>query len=210
VTEPERGPPDVHAEALLLPWYVSDTLSEEERARVAAHLETCAACRAELESVRSTRSLLQAGFADAAAPTARAYAAVQQRLAGARAVAARSRPAPQRVHGGWRLAAAFAGLVVVGQFVVLSRGGGPTPGEVGVRGVGPATTRVELVLNPQANAEAVGALLRGLPARVVDGPAADGHYTLELPTTDPARVALKLAELRAHPEVVRDAIVTAR
>jgi hypothetical protein len=47
------------AAASLLPWFVNETLSAEDRGRVEAHLADCALCRAELAAERRIRTLLR-------------------------------------------------------------------------------------------------------------------------------------------------------
>ena len=58
----KRQPTDAAHEAIRerLPWYASGTLEGAERAAIAAHLERCAACRAELELERRSAALFRA------------------------------------------------------------------------------------------------------------------------------------------------------
>jgi hypothetical protein len=56
------------AAASLLPWFVNETLSAEDRGRVEAHLADCAPCRAELAAERRIRALLRQPEAVQAVP----------------------------------------------------------------------------------------------------------------------------------------------
>ena len=42
----------------LLPWYVNNTLAESERTRIAGHLDDCAACAQEVQTLRAMESHL--------------------------------------------------------------------------------------------------------------------------------------------------------
>ena len=64
----------------LLPGYALDALDDEERRRVAAHLESCPACRLELAELRETIGLL-AFAAPHARPPARVREAIFARIA---------------------------------------------------------------------------------------------------------------------------------
>jgi hypothetical protein len=54
--------------ASLLPWFVNETLSAEDRGRVEAHIADCALCRAELAAERRIRTLLRKPEAVQAVP----------------------------------------------------------------------------------------------------------------------------------------------
>ncbi|NJO35342.1 MAG: hypothetical protein HC869_21895, partial [Rhodospirillales bacterium] len=41
----------IHPEAALLPWYLNGTLGDAESRQVAGHLQSCAACRSELDEL---------------------------------------------------------------------------------------------------------------------------------------------------------------
>src|SRR4051812_33093068 len=45
--------------ARLLPWHVTGQLTADEAARVEAHVQACAECRAELEQQRELRAVLR-------------------------------------------------------------------------------------------------------------------------------------------------------
>ncbi len=60
-----EGGQNQHAEIVeLLPWYANGTLESEERARVQAHLQSCSACRMELDEMRGLQSALMQELPD--------------------------------------------------------------------------------------------------------------------------------------------------
>jgi len=95
--------------------YVDDMLSERARRRLEAHLDSCQACRQELEELRST---VEALGSLPMAEVPRSFT-----LAAAPVAEVRPRPTARRLEFGMRLAtatAAFAlALVVVGDFAGL-------------------------------------------------------------------------------------------
>jgi hypothetical protein len=214
----ELLPPEVHPQALLLPWYLSGTLSPSERDEVAAHLRGCENCAAELAALTRDRRLVRDLLSDAErAPMRDLHRETLKRigLAGAALDAPTSTqpasraPAPALIYNRWRVATALAASLVLVQLAVivhLSRS--PTPeSPVETRSLGPTTTRLRLLVNPGAREATLFELLRALPARVVDGPDADGAYLVEVPTADSARIAQILARARANPELIREASV---
>src|SRR4029077_10658133 len=68
-------------------------------------------------------------------------------------------------------------------------------------------TTLRFLPNPEASARMLEEFLRALAARIVGGPDGDGSYLVEIPTTDPNRVAATLAVLQSHPEIAEHASV---
>ena len=91
----------------LLPGYVHGTLSAAERATVAAHLETCADCAAEVELIAAASR----AFAAPAVDLGRIVKALPAAPRGARRGVAAGRA--------WRVAAAI-GIVAIGAFSVIA------------------------------------------------------------------------------------------
>ena len=81
----------------------------------------------------------------------------------------------------------------------------PLGGEVVSRGLPSPTTRLRIVFQPTAPEQDIRRLLLETRARIVAEPSADGVYIIEVPATDPARIARQLAALRGHPELVSSA-----
>jgi len=211
MSDMDRQPLDIHPTALLLPWYLSGQLAQSERSEVDAHLATCAACRAELESLTSLRTGVRAMFEEAPGPSARVRRAVMGRLdepAVRLSLADRLAESAQRLlQPKW--APALALTVIAAQIGALgwlisgpgTIAGSANPG-ITSRDVAAGTTRLRIVFNPAARQADVLASLGGLHARIVDGPAADGAYVIELGAGSPQQTAAALRALRANPQLV--------
>ena len=117
-----------------LPELLHGRLEAGERARVEAHLETCAQCRRELELLRRVRQALVAPQVD----TARISAQLP---------AYRRAPAWRRAVASSQLRAAAAVLLVAGAIAVATGGGDQPrlPGDVGSTSAAGPTTRVASV-----------------------------------------------------------------
>lgn len=188
---------------LLLPWYVTDRLDPTERAEVAAHVETCAACRDELAAERTLAAAV-AGQRDEVAPAWEAFAAKldrppiapaprrRTRDAFARAGRAMLRPSTLR----WVVAAQFAAIAVLGVSVANQ----PRPGAYRVLGDAPAarTGNVLAMFRPETTEARFRAALEKSGARLVDGPTSAHAYVLEVPGGEGGTA---LARLRRDPEV---------
>lgn len=202
----------------LLPWYAAGTLSAGEHAMVGRHLETCAACRADVALERrviAAEPALPDGL-DAEAALAR----LMPRLDGAAQEAAPSAMRSQAVSaaaplalrnwwrrvtdvfdgGGWRnwaLAAQFA--VIIGLGVSLAPAGGSLDPAYRALGSGaPAAPDVVVMFQPDARLEHVQQLLQASGGRIVDGPTVAGAYLVDVDTAHRAQL---LAALRADPAV---------
>jgi anti-sigma factor RsiW len=191
----------------LLPWFVNGTLDGDEIVLVEQHLQTCTACRTELDCLR----VLQTEYVrvDSAPDAERALASLRPRLMDAVEPAApRSRPARGRfglpgLSPTWiklALAAQFGVIFALGwevlqpdraplEYHTLSAPGAPVH----------AAGSLVVVFDPGAPQREVAQILRRSHARIVDGPTASNGYVLEV-----ARGELEsaLTHLRAEPAVV--------
>lgn len=181
---------NTHPSAVLLQAFEDGEVGPARRAAVAAHLESCAECRARLEELRS----LSRGFAGALAHFDAGGDAALARLATA------GPPAPARVavptpsDRSWLRAAAIAAILVVGSSVaglsalwLHDRLQAPEPG--------PAA-----VLETAADAPAYGAGFTvapgAAPLRIdLDGLAADSRVAIRL--VDDARVSIDVTAAEA-------------
>jgi hypothetical protein len=218
MTDPKASPPDLHPAALLMPWYASGTLPERERLEVEDHLRTCAACRAELESVGVFRQRARALFEDQPIPERRMFETVMSRVqqdASARPRSARDLPArpglldallqPLRVlmRPTWAPAVAVVLIVLqAGALAWLSYERSHAPPPVTSRGIEPAAARIRIVFNPRATEQDIRTALQTLGGRIVDGPSADGAYVIQLPAIPPPVLSQRLRVLREHPALV--------
>jgi len=197
--------------SLLLPAYLSGTLSEADRRFVEEQLAASAEARAELDELRRLKRGLGAHWESEPGPSPSARA---------RVMAAITAPAPKNAKPGlgerigsalsalfapkWVPAAALA--VIVLQFgLLLSLSSllspsGPEPGPA-PRGVD-FPTHLTLVLKPDAKQSDVTALLKDMRAEIIAGPDSSGAYTLGLRTNNPERVGERLALARSRADVV--------
>jgi anti-sigma factor RsiW len=199
--------PDVHATVLLLPEYLSGQLSDVEREEVERHLQSCAGCKEELDSMAGLRAQLKETQEQAPGPSARVRAEVFRRLDERRAprvsLIDRFAEAFQWVlQPKW--APALAVLIIAGQLGALAwltvRPGGGA--QIQTRGVQTAATRLSIVFNPAAPQREVAQALRTLGAHIVDGPAADGAYVIEITPAPPTEIASRLRALRERRDLV--------
>ncbi|WP_443751025.1 zf-HC2 domain-containing protein [Asticcacaulis solisilvae] len=167
----------------LLPWYATDTLDADERARVEAHLADCPACQAELASERSLKAL----FADTAAvgDTDRGFAKLMADIdaapAAPRATIARqwaASPAWMR----WAVAAQLMLLVGGGLWLGLSSKPQAQPQYHALASRDqPRPGNVVVVFRPDARESEVRGALKAAHARLVDGPTEADAYILAVP-----------------------------
>lgn len=183
----------------LLPWYVAGTLDPADRRLVDAHLQECAACRAELESERT----LSAAFLDLSDAAFPPQGAARPRDL----VAARRRSGPRSwwpsTASGRLAAIAASQLLIVGAALAvyggLSRPADGTYHVLSASAPGPAPGNVIVIFRPDMTEQALRTTLSGAHARIVDGPTAAGAYVLAVA---PAQRGAVLAQLRAQSGVV--------
>jgi anti-sigma factor RsiW len=184
----------VHAEAdRLLPWYVNDTLDEDERRQVEQHLVECLHCQQEVAWLRNVQEEFAAqAEQDDVAPK-------MQHLH--RRMGTRHRASP--TSSVWqRRERRLAWLVALQAAVILGLGLGllsqqhvpyrtlSAPGDKGALLV--------VVFNAQAREAQMRELVRESGARIVGGPTAQGAYVLRVPD---AREASARKMLAASPQV---------
>ena len=189
----------------LLPWYATDRLDEDERARVEAHLGACPTCQADLAAERRLKALIQdtAATGDAEAGLARLLREIDADPEIARKATRRTVVQQWRSSPGWmRWAIAAQLLLLVGggigfgavtrpqaepQYHALGAAARPTPGNVVV------------VFRPDARESEIRGALRDGHARLVDGPTVADAYVLNVQASG-RDAALKT--LRANAAVV--------
>ena len=192
----------------LLPWFVMGTLDEDDRVTVEQHLESCAACRREVEWHAQMRdaNLAQPLPRDAD----RAFAALRARLPGALQPPVRTSWLSMATDW-WRMQApwlrwsfalqpvAIAGLAIAlvfgmgrsaevaqGTFHALSRAG-DTP------------ARLVVVFSPEATQSEMRRVLLASGTRIIDGPTAADAYVLAVA---PDRAENAVRQLRTEKSVL--------
>lgn len=217
MTEPETMPPNVHSEVALLPWYVSGTLQATERQQVGRHLESCTSCRHELEKLTSIRRQLKEIYEAQPAPPVRVGQSVMVRIAAdARATSDRRSETSSWLQGldqwvrslflpQW-VPTLAAALLIVQMGLLLWVGLPPAErDQVSTRSLDMQTAVIAVTFQPSATEEQIRALLQQVRGRIVQGPMADGRYTIEVPSPDASTTQRKVELLSARTDIVRSA-----
>lgn len=184
----------VHAEAdRLLPWYVNDTLDEDERRQVDQHLVECLHCQQEVAWLRNVREEFAAqAEQDDVSPKMQH---LHRRMRNPRRASPTS-PVWQRRERRLAWLVALQAAVILGLGIgLLSQQHVPyrtlsAPGDKGALLI--------VVFNAQAREAQMRELVRASGARIVGGPTAQGAYVLRVPD---AREASARKLLAASPQV---------
>jgi hypothetical protein len=196
---------DIHQQVQsLLPWYVNDTLDEDEGAAVEAHLAECAECRRDLLTEKALGSEVSLASMD----VDQGWATMRDRIAGhapaaplpANVVPLRRKSLFRRpIPMGWALGAQAAALALV---VGGMRLGQPAPDPV-YHALGsaplPAAGNMIVIFRPDATEQALRDALVGNHASLVGGPTDSNAYILHV---DDAKRPTALAALRANRQIV--------
>lgn len=225
------GPASCMAAAELIPWLANGTLPAAQATELQSHLDGCSACRQDFESqqrvcaaMRAPDSLVFAAEPSfqklldrldsaeparagtpGAVPHAHEPAAPAARHA--RAVSARRRLTPRLAR--WLTAAVVVQAIGLGTGMWLwhTRGPAERTGAY-VTLAAPAAPwsgeRVRVLFRPQVSLDELARLLRGIDARVIDGPTEANVYTLGFrgAAAAAAQRDARLAALRASPAVL--------
>lgn len=217
MSDQDTLPAHVHPEVALLPWYANGTLNESDRRQVDQHLAGCSTCRAELEDLTGLKSALTTHYAAQPGPPLHASRKVRESVA--REVLARH---PQS--GGkrswldaideWfrplfvpRWVPALAATLIIAQtgLIMWISMPIPHPEQITSRSLGMPTARITVAFQNTAAEEHIRGLLQELHGRIVDGPTAEGRYTIEVPAADTSAVQHKLDRLRGRQDIIRSA-----
>lgn len=201
---------DPHLEAQqALPWLANGSLQGAELARVQEHLQTCAACRADLSLLHTLR-----GAGESAAPACDVDAALARLLPQLEA-AAPVQPAPAlAVRPGWRARLAAndrswlragvllqCAVIAVLAVQLLRPAAGPDAQTAGYRALAAgegARASMVVAFKPDTLEHELRRIVIASGARVIGGPTATGAWLLE--TAEPP--AAVVARLRAEPAVL--------
>lgn len=216
-----HDPAPAHPTTTLLPWYLTGTLKEAERQAVDDHLAVCADCRAELAQLTRLQAPMKTAFVEETTPELRIQQQVMSRI---QAEEPPTHPAsPTRSAGNaaesveqWfrrlfapRWIPALAATLLIGQLVLLLWTAGEQtalpPRAITSRAIQSASTRILLVFQESVPEARIRATILALNGRLVDGPTADGRYTIEIPSTQAAALGKQLHDLRQQPDVIRRA-----
>ncbi len=184
----------------LLPWYVNGTLSQMERSTVVQHLaEGCQECGKEVASLTAMRKLVVTVGDDAPGPSPHllngALAQIEDyertRLQQARSKPSQSWMSTLReswwpktpVFARMALAAQMALLLVVGTVAVYQHN---HPETIYKTESGPSVAQqdkamISVVFNEKASERDIRQTLEEIHGTIVEGPTAQGSYTVQLP-----------------------------
>lgn len=176
----ERQPHDEAEE--LLPWYATDQLGLSDRARVEAHLSSCASCRQQLALERQLIDEFQAMTPEIDSGWARLRSRIQAPVAVraqptrrnpfAEAWAVLSRPAVAT------LAVAQLAFIIVAGSVLLSLS---RPSYHALSSApAPATANVIVMFRGDATEDQMSSVLKSAGASMADGPTPAGAYLLHV------------------------------
>ena len=201
----QREPEMCHAAAWeLLPWYVNDTLDQDERRAVHAHLLACAECRQEEARCRETAAAVRAGRA-APSPHPAQLARLLERLDDE----PEAREGPLRAilaaPMGVRVALAAQAAALVALLAVIFWPASPVAYRT-LEATAPAVaggTQVRVVFTPDATESEIRQLLLQIGGEISGGPSPLGAYTVRVPERGAAAEPLPvvLTYLRGHPRV---------
>ena len=212
--KPRPGPAapadEAHREAQeALPWLANGTLEDPELARVRAHLETCAPCRADLAALHLVRAAGAGAVPECDAERALARLLPRLDAVGTTAVPVPAQPTvPRRWRDrlaandrSWlRAAVAVQCCAIAVLAVLLVRQGQDVDARDGtyrVLGAGSTQAGLLVTFKPETPERELRRILGASGARVVGGPTATGAWLLD--ADGPA--APVLARLRAEPTV---------
>ena len=217
MSDPNSLPSHVHPEEALLPWYANGTLGETEQQQVTAHLETCAACKTELEEIKGLKADLIELYATQTGPSPK----TARSILGAVAQEAAARRTNLASHGSWmdgvdqwlrslflpRWVPTLAATILIAQVGLLLWTTMPAtqPEQVTTRSLDMQTARIRVVFQEAATEEQIRMLLQSIHGRVIDGPAKEGLYTVELLASDESTARQKLKMLRERTDIIRSA-----
>lgn len=187
----------------LLPWFIGDTLTGEERALVQEHLHGCNQCQSELAWQRKLQAI--APSSNTHPDVERAFAKLRPRLDTPQRESKRWsiiefinnlwRGNPQGLR--WALVAQFS--VILGLAFMLAT---PYGNIAAYRALGVAKNtggNVVVVFKPETSEQDLRRILQAANARIVDGPTATDAYVLNVPEE---KLAGAVHELRAYRAVV--------
>lgn len=207
---------------MLLPWYVTGKLDDDDRARVERYLADHPETAQQLELVREELDETVAVNETLGTMPAGALHKLLSRIEeiDGPAIARAQRPGLLETLGSWlsvfdtpalKLAAAAAAIVIVAQAVVIGslvRDDGPVSYETasGPTDVAPAAgTRLLIAFADGANAAQITGLLEDIEGTIVSGPKAGGLFEVRISETKltDAEVESVVSGLRQRAEIIR-------
>jgi len=188
----------------LLPWFLNGTLEADDVAQVEEHLQSCPACRSELQCLQVLRSTyVDTELApDAEAALARLRPRLEESAPASRPRTggpSRARPAQIPSWLGLALAAQFALILGLGWKVLQPDAALEYHALSSAATAEHAAGSLVVVFNPAASQREVARILHRSGGRVVDGPTESNGFVLAVAS---GNLKDALTRLRAEPAVV--------
>ena len=196
----ERNPHDEAEE--LLPWYANGQLDEADRARVDAHLSSCAYCRQQLALERRLIDEFREMTPEVESGWARLRARIDAPIDAPVPVRPR-RPSPFAEFWAFLSRPAVAGLAAAQlAFVIVAGGTLYSLSRPDYHALGsapaPAAANVIVIFRADSTEEDVRDVLRAAGASIVGGPTSANAYLLHVP---PGQRRIALAKLQSDDNV---------
>lgn len=217
MSDPDTLPIDVHPEAALLPWYATGTLGDTERRQVAKHLETCAACRGELEELKGLKADLTALYAAQPGPSSKTAESILHAVArdveAQRETRASYESWIERIDQ-WlrslflpRWVPTLVVTILLAQIGLVMWSTLPTPRSerITARSLDLQTSRLTVAFQGTATEDQIRSVLGSVHGRIVDGPTTNGLYTIEILAQDAETRRITLERLRGRADIIRSA-----
>ncbi len=195
--------PAHRAAEMLLPWFVNGTLKGEELDSVERHLHDCARCQREVFWLREMQAAYASG--ETVQNLTSSFQKLQRRLDEPRkeldlVAWLRGTWRQTQLWARWAVVAELLVIIVLGTLLVSGTQPAPLYRTLGaVESAPPVVGSLVVVFDPRITEAELRRIVRGIGARVVDGPTAANAYVLELPAE---RQGAALKTLRAERAVV--------
>ena len=219
----------LHDEAMLLPGYVSQTLSSEQQQQVANHLKTCLTCQHEVQEVTTMQAAIKTSIEQRPGPSPAAFPTLMKQIEQEKQASQHptteslSTSSWETVEAAFRSlfaiqwVPALASVLIVGQaFLLLSVMNRSVEEQIqqprGIieRGIPQGTPanppiQIQVKFSETATEIQIRDLLKKLSGQIVNGPTNEDLYTLEFSQTEISASSTPLAALQAHPELIKTA-----
>lgn len=233
MTNPNNISDAYHPTAILLPFYLNGTLSDQERQEVDMHLSECSSCQQELDEMRSLRTEVRTHFSTLPQPPADMFSKIKFQILAESASEKASTPIIRSqtseslvsqiqdfIHSifATQWAPALALCLIVGQAGLLFwnmtsptssfTGEGPAYGPVIERSVPQAPTpdtaqKLRIAFEDQTPEHTVRTIIQNLKGRIVDGPTSEGIYIVEVPKDHAEDLTTIIQDLMSKKNVIR-------
>ncbi len=182
----------------ILPWYVNNTLTDEERRKVEEHLKGCERCRSEVEYLKALRSQVKT----TSDVTFYGKLGLKRLL---RDIKKEAHPPGRFGFPRWQPALAIAAsLIIMLQSVILYNYWQQSDAITTLSGPVQEGVVLQVSFASDASEAQIRKVLHSVEGSIIDGPSAIGIYRvrLDLPTEKKERINELIAILRSHSDVV--------